>query len=160
MFSQHYVSKWWTNAKGYSLGPVRVCSPVSTCLGLSLGKMTIYQHRIHSEQCANFYTGHFQLENKLNTIVSENDHFHKETNADQRQWSFSAHCQLVLDRNKPIRSFCTDSIQPKRALCRIRNFRISLRNLIWSRINDRTKAKSKVPEQWDKFKIGLRSTLA
>jgi hypothetical protein len=29
-------------------------------------------------QCPNFYTGCFQLENKLNSIVSENDRFHKE----------------------------------------------------------------------------------
>ncbi len=38
-------------------------------------------------------------------MVSENDGFHKEINADQRHWSFSAHFQLVLDRTKPIRSF-------------------------------------------------------
>jgi hypothetical protein len=39
-------------------------------------------------QCPNLYTGRFQLENKLNTIVSENGRFHKEINADQRHGSF------------------------------------------------------------------------
>ncbi len=56
-------------------------------------------------QCPNLYTGCIQLENKLNTLVSENDSFHKEINADQRHGWFWAHFQLVLDCTKPIRSF-------------------------------------------------------
>jgi hypothetical protein len=42
-------------------------------------------------QCPNLYTGRFQLENKLNTLVSENDRFRREINADQRHGLFSAH---------------------------------------------------------------------
>jgi hypothetical protein len=38
----------------------------------------------------NLYTGRFQLENKLNTLVSENDRFRQEINADQRHGLFSA----------------------------------------------------------------------
>jgi hypothetical protein len=41
----------------------------------------------------------------LTTIVSENDRFHKEINADQRHGSFWAHFQVVLDCTKPICSF-------------------------------------------------------
>ncbi len=56
-------------------------------------------------QCPNLYTDRFQPENKLNTIVSENDRFHQELNPDQRHGSFWAHFQLVLDRTKSICSF-------------------------------------------------------
>ncbi len=44
--------------------------------------------------CLNFYTGRFQLVNKLNMFVSENDSFRQEINADQRHWSFSG--QLIF----------------------------------------------------------------
>jgi hypothetical protein len=35
-------------------------------------------------------------------LISENERFCQEINADQRHVSFSAHFQLVLDRTKPI----------------------------------------------------------
>ncbi len=60
---------------------------------------------VDQDLCPNLYTGRFQLENKLNMIVSENDRFHKEINQDQRHGTFWAHFQLVLDRTKPICSF-------------------------------------------------------
>ncbi len=55
--------------------------------------------------CPNLYMDRFQLENKLNMIVSENDGFHQEINPDQRHGSFWAHFQLVLDHTKSICSF-------------------------------------------------------
>ncbi len=56
-------------------------------------------------QCPNLLKGRFQLENKLKMLISENEGFHHEINADQRHSSFSAHFQLVLDRTKPVPSF-------------------------------------------------------
>jgi hypothetical protein len=41
----------------------------------------------------------------LKMLISENERFGQEINADQRHGSFSAHFQLVLDRTKPKRSF-------------------------------------------------------
>jgi hypothetical protein len=41
--------------------------------------------------CPNLYTGRFQYENKVNALVSENDHFCQEINVDQRRGLFSAH---------------------------------------------------------------------
>ena len=38
-------------------------------------------------------------------LISENERFRQEINADQRHWSFSAHFSLVLGHTKPIRSF-------------------------------------------------------
>jgi hypothetical protein len=68
-------------------------------------KVTHPLQNIRRTQCPNLYTARFQLENKLNTIVSENDRFDKEIIADQRHGSFWAHFQLVLDHTKPICSF-------------------------------------------------------
>ncbi len=53
-----------------------------------------------------FIKGSFQLENKLKMLISENERFRQEINADQRHSSFSGHFfQHVLDRTKPIPSF-------------------------------------------------------
>jgi hypothetical protein len=55
--------------------------------------------------CPDFYRRRFRYENKLKRLISENEGFCQEINADQRHGSFSANFQLVLDRNKLTRSF-------------------------------------------------------
>jgi hypothetical protein len=38
-------------------------------------------------------------------LISENERFRQEINADQRHWLFSAHFSLFLSHTKPIRLF-------------------------------------------------------
>ncbi len=87
--------------------PVRVAHPRPTCSNVCCIIYIIvrncYEYKIHL--CPNLWKGRFQLENKLKMLISENERFCQKINADQRQSSFSAHFQLVLDRTKPIPSF-------------------------------------------------------
>ncbi len=63
-----------------------------------------YQY-LPTNPCPNLWKGRFKLENKLKMLISENERFRQEINADQRHSLFSAHYQLVLDRTKPIPLF-------------------------------------------------------
>jgi hypothetical protein len=90
-----------------SFPPVDLHLYLKSCLKIMLleGKGSTQGTIVWPNQCPNFYSGSFHLENKLNTLISENDRFRNEINADQRHGSFSAHFRLVLDRTKPIPSF-------------------------------------------------------
>jgi hypothetical protein len=77
--------------------------------------LSIYDSRVfyapsYTVNCPDFYTGRFRFESKLEMLISVNERFQQEINADQRHTrvvfrSFPAHFQIVLDRTKPIPHF-------------------------------------------------------